>query len=47
MSNGSYEESGLSMEDMITARNYLDLECLVRSLDSLETIASSEGLAKE
>lgn len=47
VANGSLEESGLRMEDMIAARNYFELECLVRSLDLMETIASSEGLAKE
>lgn len=47
VANGSLEESGLGIDDMIMAKNYFELECLVRSLDLMETIASSEGLAKE
>lgn len=46
--NGNLEEvSGLGVKEMVVARNYFEMECLVRSLDSMETIASSEGLAKE
>lgn len=29
------------------ARNFYELECLVRTLDSMETIASSEGMAQD
>lgn len=45
--NGSFVENGLGMNEVAVARNYFEMECLVRSLDSMETIASSEGLAKE
>lgn len=45
--NGSLESHGLGIDDIVMARNYFEMECLVRSLDSMETIASSEGLAKE
>lgn len=33
--------------DLTTARNFLDLESLVRALDSMETIASSAGITQE
>lgn len=45
--NGTLEENGLGIDEVVVARNYFELESLVRSLDSMETIASSEGLAKE
>ncbi|ORY66489.1 nuclear pore protein 84/107 [Pseudomassariella vexata] len=32
---------------MVTARNYLELESLVRALDCMETVASSAGIAHE
>lgn len=45
--NGAYEEAGIGPDEVAAARNYFEMECLVRTLDSMETIASSEGLAKE
>jgi hypothetical protein len=32
---------------LVAARNYLELESLVRALDSIETVASSVGIAAE
>ena len=39
-------EDGLA-RGLTTARNFLDLECLVKVLDGMETIASSAGIAHE
>ncbi|KAK7951162.1 uncharacterized protein PG986_006890 [Apiospora aurea] len=33
--------------DMVTARNYLELECMIRVLDSMETVASSQEIAQD
>jgi nuclear pore complex protein Nup107 len=40
-------EDGLGPEQMTRARNYLELESLVRALDSMETVASSAGMSQE
>jgi nuclear pore complex protein Nup107 len=45
--SGSFEDGWLGELEVAAARNYFEMECLVRALDSMETIASSEGLAKE
>lgn len=37
----------LSEEQVAAARNFFEMECLVRALDSMETIASSEAMAQE
>ncbi|KAH7026356.1 nuclear pore protein 84/107 [Microdochium trichocladiopsis] len=46
-SNGVLEDSELNDDDIVTARNFFEMECLVRTLDAMETVASSEGLARE
>lgn len=45
--SSAFEENGLGMDEIAAARNYFEMECLVRSLDSMETIASSAGLARD
>lgn len=40
-------EDGSSPRQMITARNFLELESLVRALDAIETIGSMVGLVDE
>ncbi|RYP47524.1 hypothetical protein DL768_006435 [Monosporascus sp. mg162] len=45
--SSAVEENGLGMDEIAAARNYFEMECLVRSLDSMETIASSAGLARD
>ncbi|KAI0444053.1 nuclear pore protein 84/107 [Xylaria telfairii] len=37
----------LTTEQVAAARNYFEMECLVRALDSMETIASSEAMAQD
>ncbi|KAI0100671.1 nuclear pore protein 84/107 [Nemania sp. FL0031] len=37
----------LSVEQVAAARNFFEMECLVRALDSMETIASSEAMAQD
>ncbi|KAJ2972174.1 hypothetical protein NUW58_g9238 [Xylaria curta] len=37
----------LSAEQIAAARNFFEMECLVRALDSMETIASSEAMAQD
>ncbi|KAI1325254.1 nuclear pore protein 84/107 [Xylariaceae sp. FL0255] len=44
---GSFEESGLGPDQVMAARSFFEMECLVRALDSMETIASSEGMAQD
>ncbi|KAI1076732.1 nuclear pore protein 84/107 [Whalleya microplaca] len=46
VANGVFEDS-LTMEEIAAARNFFELECLVRTLDSMETIACSESLAQD
>lgn len=41
------DESYAGPRDMVTARNYLELECMIRVLDSMETVASSQEIAQE
>ncbi|RYP65361.1 hypothetical protein DL771_008351 [Monosporascus sp. 5C6A] len=45
--SSAFEENSLGMDEITAARNYFEMECLVRSLDSMETIASSAGLARD
>ncbi|KAI1489369.1 nuclear pore protein 84/107 [Biscogniauxia mediterranea] len=47
VANGSFEVSTLTPEDIVKARNYFEMECLVRALDCMETIASSEAMAQD
>lgn len=48
---GRLEQSGITTasahEVMMDARNYRELECMAKALDSLETIGSLGGLAAE
>ncbi|KAI1339561.1 nuclear pore protein 84/107 [Xylariaceae sp. FL0016] len=44
--NGSFED-GLNLNMVAAARNFFELECLVRALDQMEWIASSEALAQD
>lgn len=44
---GSLDENSLGVEDVAVAQNFFEMECLVRALDSMETIASSELLAQD
>jgi nuclear pore complex protein Nup107 len=44
---GSIKGNDLSTEQVAAARNFFEMECLVRALDSMETIASSEAMAQE
>lgn len=43
----SLDGEDLSPEQVLAARNYFEMECLVRALDSMETIASSEAMAQD
>ncbi len=43
----SLQGKDLSTEQVAAARNFFEMECLVRALDSMETIASSEAMAQE
>lgn len=45
--NGALEGSELNEDDVAAAHNFFQMECLVRALDAMETVASSEGLARE
>lgn len=44
---GSLEENGIGLEEVRAAQNFFEMECLIRALDSMETIASSEQIAEE
>ncbi|OTA81692.1 hypothetical protein M434DRAFT_401279 [Hypoxylon sp. CO27-5] len=41
------EEHGIGPEEVAAAQNYFEMECLIRALDSMETVASSELLAQD
>ncbi|KAI1421608.1 nuclear pore protein 84/107 [Xylaria sp. FL1777] len=43
----SLQGKDLSKEQVAVARNFFEMECLVRALDSMETIASSEAMAQD
>ncbi|KAI0858333.1 nuclear pore protein 84/107 [Xylaria cubensis] len=43
----SLQGQDLTTEQVAAARNYFEMECLVRALDSMETIASSEAMAQD
>ncbi|KXJ89197.1 nuclear pore protein 84/107 [Microdochium bolleyi] len=45
--NGALEGSELNEDDIAAAHNFFEMECLVRALDAMETVASSEGLARD
>ncbi|CAJ2513460.1 Uu.00g015790.m01.CDS01 [Anthostomella pinea] len=47
VASGSFEDNGLGLGETAAAKNYFELECLVRALDSMETIASSQSLAHD
>ncbi|KAI5919513.1 nuclear pore protein 84/107 [Camillea tinctor] len=47
VANGSFEVGTLTLESIVKARNYFEMECLVRVLDCMETIASSEAMAQD
>lgn len=42
-----FQGNDLTIEQVAAARNFLEMECIVRTLDSMETIASSEAMAQE
>ncbi|KAL7628249.1 Nucleoporin nup84 [Parahypoxylon ruwenzoriense] len=44
---GSLEGRGLGEEEVAAAQSFFEMECLIRALDAMETIASSEFLAQE
>ncbi|KAI0197719.1 nuclear pore protein 84/107 [Astrocystis sublimbata] len=41
------EGEELTVEQVTAARNYFEMECLIRALDSMETIASSSAMAQD
>ncbi|KAK8082904.1 Nucleoporin NUP84 [Apiospora saccharicola] len=41
------DEAYAGPRDMVTARNFLELECMIRVLDSMETVASSQEIAQD
>ncbi|GAP93489.2 putative nuclear pore complex protein nup107 protein [Rosellinia necatrix] len=43
----SLQGNDLGPEQVAVARNYFEMECLTRALDSMETIASSEAMAQD
>jgi nuclear pore complex protein Nup107 len=43
----SLEGHDLTEVQVAAAKNFFEMECLVRALDSMETIASSEAMAQE
>ncbi|KAI0424175.1 nuclear pore protein 84/107 [Xylaria sp. FL1042] len=45
--SASLQGKDLSKEQIAGARNFFEMECLVRALDSMETIASSEAMAQD
>ncbi|KAI5862674.1 nuclear pore protein 84/107 [Durotheca rogersii] len=44
---GLLEDNGLGDEEVAAAQNFFEMECLIRALDAMETIASSEFLAQD
>ncbi|KAI0828388.1 nuclear pore protein 84/107 [Hypoxylon sp. FL0890] len=44
---GSLEDNGIGPEEVAAAQNFFEMECLIRTLDSMETVASSELLAQD
>ncbi len=44
---GSLEVNGLGPDEVASAQNFFEMECLIRALDVMETLASSELLAQE
>ncbi|KAI8629091.1 nuclear pore protein 84/107 [Xylariaceae sp. FL1651] len=44
---GSLQGNDLDPGQVAVARNFFEMECLVRALDSMETIASSEAMAQD
>lgn len=47
VTNDALDGSELNEDDVAAAHNFFEMECLVRVLDAMETVASSEGLARE
>ncbi|KAI0025448.1 nuclear pore protein 84/107 [Xylariomycetidae sp. FL0641] len=45
-SNGSLEDSDLTATELAAARPFFEMECLVRALDKMETIASAEAMVQ-
>ncbi|KAI2629370.1 nuclear pore protein 84/107 [Xylaria nigripes] len=45
--HASLHGNDLSAEQVAVARNFFEMECLIRVLDSMETIASSEAMAQD
>lgn len=44
---GALEDSGVGPKEVAAAQNYFEMECLVRAINSMETIASSEYIVQE
>ncbi|KAH9887802.1 nuclear pore protein 84/107 [Xylariomycetidae sp. FL2044] len=44
---GTLEENGIGVEEVAVARNFFEMESLVRTLDSMETLASYEDLSQD
>ncbi|KAI1415660.1 nuclear pore protein 84/107 [Hypoxylon sp. FL1857] len=44
---GTLEEHGIGPDEVAAAQNFFEMECLIRALDSMETVASSELLAQD
>lgn len=42
-----FQGTDLTTDQVMAARHFLEMECIVRALDSMETIASSEAMAQE
>ncbi|KAI0171999.1 nuclear pore protein 84/107 [Hypoxylon sp. FL1284] len=44
---GSLEDHGIGEDEVAKAQNYFEMESLVRAMDSMETIASSEAIVQD
>ncbi|OTB03049.1 hypothetical protein M426DRAFT_322079 [Hypoxylon sp. CI-4A] len=44
---GALEDRGIGPEEVQAAQNYFEMECLIRALDAMETVASSELIAQD
>lgn len=42
-----FQGTDLTTDQVMAARHFLEMECIVRALDSMETIASSEAMAQD
>jgi nuclear pore complex protein Nup107 len=44
---GYHQGKELTVEQIAAAKTFFEMECVVRALDTMETIASSEAMAQE